>query len=217
MRTSGLSRRRVLAVGALVACLAFSGVVNWIALAAVAAVMLWDSVYMADCASLKDAWRWLRGASFPCSKLEDLTLVLAVTVAAVAFNPAVAIFVDLLLGLLIFAARNAKQPVRQIWTGEQMHSNCARGARELALLVQHGRSIKVLELESELFFGAVSRLDQSLTASLYGAHTVTADWTRVRYIDSSIAQVVGRRHRAGAGAGLRAHARCVRCAAGEMA
>jgi sulfate permease, SulP family len=97
---------------------------------------------------------------------------------------------------LMFAARNARQPVRHVWTGEQLHSNCARGARELALLVQHGQSIKVIELEAELFFGAIASLDQSLTASLVGAHTVIADWTRVRHVDSSIALAVARWMRA---------------------
>jgi sulfate permease, SulP family len=213
LRTSALSRRKVLMMGVGTLLVAFSGALHWIALAAVAGVMLCDSFYMADRASIKDAWRWLRGADFPRSKLEDLTLVLAVTVAAVAFNAAVAIFVGLLLGLLMFAARNAKQPVRHVWTGEQLHSNCARGARELALLVQHGQSIKVIELEAELFFGAIASLDQRLTAALPGAHTVIADWTHVRHVDSSIALAVARWLRAArvakvqvlhAGAGLEA-------------
>ena len=192
LRTSELSQRKVFIVGVCTLLIAFSGGLQWIALAAVAGVMLCDSYYMADRASINEVWRWLRGADLPRSKLEDLTLVLAVTVAAVAFNAAVAIFVGLLLGLLMFAARNAKQPVRHVWTGEQLHSNCARDAREIALLVQHGQSIKVIELESELFFGAIASLDRSLTASLAGTHTVIADWTRVRHVDSSIALAVAR-------------------------
>jgi sulfate permease, SulP family len=196
LRTSSLSPRKVLMVGIGVLVVAGSGGLHWIALAAVAGVMLCDSFYMADRPSIKEAWRWLRGADLPRSKLEDLTLVLAVTVAAVAFNAAVAIFVGLLLGLLMFAVRNAKQPVRHLWTGEQLHSNCARGARELGLLTQHGQSIRVIELESELFFGAIASLDESLTASLPGAHTVIADWTRVRHVDSSIALAVARWMRA---------------------
>jgi sulfate permease, SulP family len=202
MRTGGLSRRKVLAVGAIIAALTFSGIFRWIALAAVAGVMLCDSFYMADRAALKEAWRWVRGADLPQSKREDLMLVLAVTVSAVAFNAAVAIFVGLLLGLLIFAARNAKTPVRRLWTGLQMHSNCARGAHELALMATHGQAIKVLELESELFFGAVSSLDQSLTASLESSHTVIADWTRVRHVDSSIALAIARWARAAKAQGV---------------
>lgn len=213
LRTSALTRRKIVIVGAGTLLIALSGALHWIALAAVAGVMLCDSFYMADRASVKEGWRWLRGAALPRSKLEDLTLVLAVTVAAVAFNAAVAIFVGLLLGLLMFAARNAKQPVRHVWTGEQLQSNCARGARELALLAQHGQSIRVIELESELFFGAVASLDEGLNAVLPGAHTVIADWTRVRHVDSSIALAVARWLRAAhvakvqvlhAGAGLEA-------------
>jgi sulfate permease, SulP family len=202
MRTGPLSRRKVLAVGMAVAILAFSGMLQWIALAAVAGVMLCDSFYMADRPALKAAWHWARGAQLHRSKLEDLMLVLAVTVSAVAFNAVVAVVLGLFLGLLMFAARNAKKPVRRLWTGQQVHSNCARGAHELALMGRHGQAIKVLELESELFFGAVSSLDHSLMASLEASHTVIADWTRVRHVDSSIALAVARWARAAKAAGV---------------
>ncbi len=202
MRTGAFTRRKVLAVGVVVALLALSGALHWIALAAVAGVMLCDSFYMADRPSIKLAWRWLRGAKLPRSTTEDLLLVLVVAVTAVAINAAVAVFVGLFLGLMMFAARNAKKPVRHLWTGEQIHSNCARDPRELALMVQHGRAIKVVEFESELFFGALPSLDQSLTASLDAAHTVIADWTRVRQVDSSIAMALARWTRAAKVAGV---------------
>ena len=63
----------------------------------------------------------------------------------------------------MFAARNARQPVRHVWTGEQLHANCARGPRELALLVQHGQRIKGI-----------------------------VNWRRVRHVDSRIALAIGR-------------------------
>lgn len=145
LRTSALTRRKIFMVGAGTLLIALSGALHWIALAAVAGVMLCDSFYMADRAPIKENW--------------------------------------------------------------------ARGARELALLVQHGQSIKVIELESELFFGAIASLDQSLNASLPGAHTVIVDWARVRHVDSSIALAIARWMRAArharvqvlhAGAGLEA-------------
>ena len=202
LRTSALTRRKVLMVGAGTLLVAFSGALHWIALAAVAGVMLCDSFYMADRPSLKQAWRWLRGADLPRSTLEDLVLVMVVTVSAVTINAAVAVFVGLFLGLLMFAARNAKRPVRHLLTGEQIQSNCARGPRELALLALHGKAIKVVQLESELFFGAMASLDQSLTASIDAADTVIADWTRVRHVDSSIALALARWARAAKAAGV---------------
>ena len=202
MRTGPFTRRKVMAVGVVTALLAVSGILHWIALAAVAGVMLCDSFYMADRPSLKQAWRWLRGADLPRSTLEDLVLVLVVTVSAVTINAAVAVFVGLFLGLLMFAARNAKRPVRHLLTGEQIQSNCARGPRELALLALHGKAIKVVQLESELFFGAMASLDQSLTASIDAADTVIADWTRVRHVDSSIALALARWARAAKAAGV---------------
>ena len=202
MRTGPFTRRKVMAVGVVTALLAVSGILHWIALAAVAGVMLCDSFYMADRPSLKQAWRWLRGADLPRSTLEDLVLVLVVTVSAVTINAAVAVFVGLFLGLLMFAARNAKRPVRHLLTGEQIQSNCARGPRELALMALHGKAIKVVQLESELFFGAMASLDQSLTASIDAADTVIADWTRVRHVDSSIALALARWARAAKAAGV---------------
>jgi sulfate permease, SulP family len=94
--------------------------------------------------------------------------------------------------VLLFAMRNATQPVRFRWTGAQLHSNCARSRQELAVLAEHGEKIKVLELESELFFGVVSALDKQLHASLEAAQTVVLDWSRVRNVDSSIAVLLRR-------------------------
>jgi sulfate permease, SulP family len=115
-----------------------------------------------------------------------------VTFTAVVFNVVSALFLGLLFSLILFAMRNAKKPVRYTWTGAQLHSNCARGRGELAVLAGHGERIRIVELEGELFFGSVASLDKHLLASLGGAHSVILDWSRVRHLDSSIALALAR-------------------------
>ncbi len=179
-------------MGIFCAMIAALGLLNWVALAAVAAAMLVDAYFMADRLAIKQAWAWLRGAQLQTSQKEDLALVALVACVAVFFNVVSAVFLGLLFGLLLFAMRNAKKPVRYTWTGAQLHSNCARGRSEIAILASHGERIRVVELEGELFFGSVASLDKNLLASLKGAHCVILDWSRVRHVDSSIALALAR-------------------------
>jgi SulP family sulfate permease len=192
VRNGPMSGRKCLAIGGLCWGIALSGLLNSVALAAVAAAMLVEAFHMADRASIRQTWGWLRGAELERSQKEDLYLVALVTVTAVLFNVATAVFMGLLLGLILFAVRNAKKPVRYVWTGAQLHSNCARGRGDLALLGQHGEKIHIVELGGELFFGSVSSLDASLMDSLQGADSVILDWSRVPHVDSSVAMALSR-------------------------
>ncbi len=202
MRATPLSGPLVFGVGLVCAAIGLSGALNWIPVAAVAIAMVYNGFFLIDPGVIRQGWQWLRGLELPGSQKEDLVLIAAVIFSTVVFNVVVAVFIGLLFGLLLFALRNAKQPVRHEWTGEQLHSNCARGRYELGLLARHGSTIKVLELEVELFFGAVSSLDHSLGKSLELAHTVILDWSRVRHVDSSIAMSLQRWQRAAKAAGI---------------
>jgi sulfate permease, SulP family len=202
VRNSPMSGFKAIWIGLLCLAVAALGLLNWVALAAVAAAMLVDGYFMADRLAIKQGWAWVRGAKLQTSQKEDLVLVAIVTFTAVVFNVVSAVFIGLLFGLILFAMRNAKQPVRFVWTGAQLHSNCARGRGEIAILAGHGERIRVVELEGELFFGSVASLDASLLQSLAGAHTVILDWSRVRHIDSSIALSLSRWQRLAAGDGV---------------
>ncbi len=202
MRGTRLSGFRVFSVGLLCAAVGLSGSLHWIPIAAVAVAMVCNAFFQIDPGVVSQGWQWMRGAKLPRSQKEDVTLVASVIFAMVVFNAVVAVFTGLLFGLLLFAVRNAKQPVRYQWTGEQVSSNCARGRYELGVLAKHGSTIKVLELDGELFFGAVGSLDDSLVKSLELAHTVILDWSRVRHVDSSIAVSLQRWQRAAQAAGV---------------
>jgi hypothetical protein len=123
---------------------------------------------------------------------EDLALIAAVTAAAVLLNMVAAVFAGLLLGLVLFAARNARRPVRNVWTGAQLSSNCARSRAELEVLARHGAAIRIFELEGDLFFGAADGLERSLVKGADGAACIIVDWSRVRHIDSSLTLSLGK-------------------------
>ncbi len=203
VRNSPLTGSKSFFIGVICILIALLGLLNWVALAAVSAAMLVDAYFMADRLAIRQGWAWLRGANLQTSQKEDLALVAIVTFTAVVFNVVSAVFIGLLFGLILFAMRNAKKPVRYMWTGAQLHSNCARGRGEIAILVGHGERIRVVELEGELFFGSVASLDKHLLQSLGGAHSVILDWSRVRHVDSSIALPLARWLRMASSAGVR--------------
>lgn len=178
----------VMGLCALVAALVYlSGVVGLIPLAAICGAMLCEAWLMVDRASVRLCADWLRRRAMTANGREDLALIAAVMAAAVLLNMVAAIFVGLLLGLISFAARNARQPVRHVWSGLQVSSNCARSREDLNLLARHGGAIRVFELEGDLFFGVADGLQRVLIDGSQGMDSVILDWARVRHIDSSVA------------------------------
>ncbi len=192
LRHGPLVRRNVALVGLIVALLALTGVFNHIALAAVAAMMLVDAAQTADRSAIQQCWQWLRGKAQAVSQRDDSLLILAVVGASVLFNGVVGIIVGLFAGLLLFGMRNARKPVRFEWTGLQLSANAQRDSLESALLAQQGQRICILEFDTELFFGSVRSLDETLQRTASDVSVVVLDWSRVRHVDSSVALSLAR-------------------------
>lgn len=194
--TLGASRLRPISSATVAACAVCWGLVLWLGLpwwmpvAAVCGVMVFDAFTIADAPSFQQLWRWLTRQRLSANAREDLSLVVCVTLTAVIYNLVAAVFVGLLLGLLLFAVRNARKPVRRVWTGAQVRSNCARSRTERDILDRDGKAIRVFELEGDLFFGAASVLEQALLPQLGGVRVAVIDWTGVRHLDTSVAQTV---------------------------
>ncbi|HSH91459.1 MAG TPA: cyclic nucleotide-binding domain-containing protein [Ramlibacter sp.] len=189
-RTSRLTAGVLIVCAAATAAVYLSGVLAWVPLAALCGALLCEAWFMVDRGSARLFATWLRARPLGANAREDLALVAAVTTSAIVFNMVVAIFVGLMLGFVLFAARNARKPVRCTWTGAQLHSNCARSRADLRLLTEHGAGIIVFELEGDLFFGSVEPLDTELRAGLQKASFAILDWSRVRHVDSSVAQAI---------------------------
>ncbi|HEX2543299.1 MAG TPA: STAS domain-containing protein, partial [Ramlibacter sp.] len=189
-RTSRVGPLTMVMMAVLAMVVFLTGVLGWVPLAAVVGVLLCDAWFLLDRPSLRLLAQWLRGVKLADNQREDLALVAAVTLLAVAANMVVAAFAGLVLGLFLFAVRSARQPVRHVWTGEQVSSNCARASAELRVLARHGREIRVFELEGDMFFAVAASLEESLHAGCEGATCVVLDWSRVRHIDTSVATTV---------------------------
>jgi SulP family sulfate permease len=189
-RNVPLSGRLLVCCALVLATCYFSSLLAWIPLAAICGGLLAEAWFMTDRRSLQLLGAWARRRPMTANAREDLALIVTVTATAVLINMVAAVFVGLLLGLVLYAARNASKPVRNTWTGLQVRSNCARSRGELQVLEQQGGSIRVFELEGDLFFGTADALEQEVRAGMAGAACVLLDWSRSRHIDSSVIQAV---------------------------
>jgi sulfate permease, SulP family len=186
----------ILGFVALVCALVYlSGVLGWVPLAAVAGTLLAEAWLMVNRPSVRLLVDWLTRKTMASNAREDLALIGAVTACAVLVNMVAAVFVGLLLGLVLFAARNARRPVRYVWSGRELSSNCARSRADMDLLAQHGASVRVFELEGDLFFGAADSLERTLWKHSEDAASVILDWSRVRHVDTSVSLSVAQYER----------------------
>lgn len=193
-RTVRLEALTVFWAALLLALVYASGMVLWMPVAAICGVMLADAWFFVDRSSARNLWRWLRRRPLAANAREDLALVVAVTLAAVLVNMVAAVVVGIFLGLLLFAMRNARQPVRHLWTGRQMRSNCARARDEMAALDAASHRIHVFELEGDMFFASASGLYEYVDEHTGTGQWAVVDWSRARHVDSSVVVAVKRLH-----------------------
>ncbi len=203
-RRAPLGARTLLMAAAVLALVYLSGLLTWIPVAAVCGALLCEAWYLVDRGSLLLMRNWLlqprtATAAHPAARAalssnakEDLALISAVTLCAVAFNIVAAALTGLVLGLFVYAARNGDRPVRNIWTGAQISSNCARSRTELQLLSQHADRIHVFQLEGDVFFGSIDSIDSIVRQHLRGSECIVFDWSRVRHVDTSLARAIAR-------------------------
>lgn len=171
-----------------------TGMVLWMPVAAICGVMLADAWFFIDRKSARHLRHWLMRQPLGANAREDLALVIAVTLCAVLVNMVAAVVVGIFLGLLLFAMRNARQPVRHVWTGRQMRSNCARPRHEISALDGASQRIRVFELEGDLFFASASGLYDLIDAQTAQGQWAIVDWSRARHVDSSVVTAVQRLH-----------------------
>ncbi|HEX2546234.1 MAG TPA: cyclic nucleotide-binding domain-containing protein, partial [Ramlibacter sp.] len=189
-RTASVNTASLLLLGATCALVYLTGVLAWMPLAAVIGVLLCEAWFLVDRPSLRLLVDWLRRRPLAHNAREDLALVAAVTALAAFVNMVVAAFGGLVLGLFLVALRSARHPVRHVWTGAQVSSNCARSGADLRVLAEHGAALRVFELEGDMFFAVGASLDRALQEQTEDAACVVLDWSRVRHIDSSVASTL---------------------------
>ncbi len=191
-RSTRLSTTVLLALAGATALLYASQGLAWVPLSALVGTFLFDAWLMWDRPSARSLLQWLRQRKVAAHALEDLVVILCVMAAALLINMVAALFVGLVLGLLLHAHRNTRRPVQRVLTGRQLSSNCARSRDEQELLARHADAIRVFELDSNQFFVSAEQLNISVRAQLSGSEVAILDWSGVRTIDTSLAQVVQR-------------------------
>lgn len=169
-----------------------SGLLAQLPLAALAATMLLYAWRLWDRPTFGHLGRWLRGQPVASHQLEDVLLVLAVMVVYLWINLGSAVLAGLTLGLLLHAHRHTRQPVRRLSTGQVRRSRCARSPQDQAWLQTQGGQLLVIELDGHQFFASASQLNRALREQLPGHQVAVLDWSSVRDIDSSLAQMMAR-------------------------
>lgn len=184
----------------LVVGLHLSGGLTLLPLAALIGLLLFDAWTLWDRPSARHFLLWIRRKPIPENTREDLVLIAGVMATSLLVNMVVGLLTGLLLGLLLHAHRNTQRPVRQVWTGRQVSSNCARSRADQQLLSEHGDALRVFELDTQQFFASASLLNTTVRDHLRSAPAheepppvvVVLDWSHVRNTDSSVAMVVAR-------------------------
>jgi SulP family sulfate permease len=77
-----------------------------------------------------------------------------------------------------------------VLTGAQISSNCARPRADINRLARHGASIRIIELEGDLFFVTVDSLDRQFRQVIETARCVVVDWAGVRHVDTSVTEAL---------------------------
>jgi SulP family sulfate permease len=169
-------------VSLLLVVLVLSPAVKWIPLSALAGILMVTAVRMVDYKSLI-----LFGKK---STLENMIIVLAVTVSMVIFDLVIAVGIGLVIACLLFVREQInKTIIRRKFTGEDIHSKRVRTQEVMRILEEHGNQIKVYELSDALFFGTCDKLLTEIEKD-YGSKFIILDLKRVNTIDLTGTQLL---------------------------
>lgn len=187
-----LMNQHLLVAATLMLLITISQVMVWLPLAAISGVMFYDAWSLWNRGSVRHAWLWVRRQPLTRHTKEDILLIVSVMAASLLVNMVAGLVSGLVLGLLLHAQRSTRQPVRNIWDGHQIASNCARSRAELKRLSEHGTDLRVFQLDGQQFFATAGLLNRTIRENTQGCFYVILDWSRVQHIDSSVAQVVAK-------------------------
>jgi SulP family sulfate permease len=156
--------------------------VRWIPLAALAGILMVTAVQMIDYRSLI-----LFGKK---STLENMIIVLAVTVSMVIFDLVIAVGIGLIIACVLFVREQInKTIIRRKYSGELIHSKKVRTQETMQILEEQGDQIKVYELCDALFFGTCDKLLTEVEKD-YDSKYIILDLKRVNTIDLTGTQLL---------------------------
>ncbi len=170
IRTGGLTPWTLLAFSILGMLVYVLGFLAWTPSAAIIGLLFFVARHLMDQPSAVLAWRYVFQPrvrqALGVMQREDLLIVVIVTLLGATVNMVAALLAGVGLGLVLFAKRNGKSPIKDVHDGRVWRSNCTRSSDDTALLVQHGQRIQTLRLQGALYFGVARSLRAALEALL---------------------------------------------------
>lgn len=168
---------------ALVAFLLLGGLIAWVPVAALAAILIVVGVRMIDRHSL----HLLRQRA----TVLDFAVIAAVLLTALTASLIAASGVGIVLAVLLFIREQiGGSVVRRKVLGGQSFSKRVRTEREMEALVAKGDQAAILELQGSLFFGTANQLYTALEPELKSRTYVILDMRRVQTVDVTAAHML---------------------------
>ena len=125
----------------------------------------------------------------------DLGVIVLVASVALAGQIVPAVLIGVAIAVMVFTLRMSRNVIRREQYGDVTQSRRARGAEDLTVLAEHGRSILALELEGPMFFASAELLHNRIdTALTEGVRYVILDFGRVTELDSTGARILLQAH-----------------------
>ena len=169
-------------VSLLLVVLVLSPFVQWIPLSALAGILMVTAVQMVDYKSLILFRKK--------STLENMVIVLAVTLSMVIFDLVIAVGIGLVIACLLFVREQINKPIiRRKYSCEHIHSKKVRTQEAMQILEEHGNQLKVYELCDALFFGTCDKLLTEIEKD-YDSKFIILDLKRVNTIDVTGTQLL---------------------------
>ena len=173
----------VTAATVLLVGLFLGSLVQWIPKAALAGILLVTALGMFETESVRN--------SLTRSTLENLVVIVAVTVITVVADLVTAVLIGLAITAVLFIREQVARPiVHRVYPGNLVRSKRVRGRRSQRVLEREGGRIKVFELAGSLFFGTADQLISELE-NVIDSFCIVLDFKRVHTVDLTGAQLLG--------------------------
>jgi SulP family sulfate permease len=196
LRTGGLGRHTLPLFVALALGFYVTGLLSWLPQAAMIGLLVFEAFCMFDRPSVRDLWRCAIDAparrALDTVRKEDLQIIALVTVSGVVLNMVTALLAGMMLGLLLFAKRNGKDPIKDVHNGRVWRSNRGRTTADTQRLDQEGARILCVRLQGALYFGVARALRAELEAMLPGSRWMVLDWRAVVSQDTTLRRLFER-------------------------
>ena len=190
----GTGSRIVFALGLLAALGVFAPLLQHLSMAALAGVFVYTAWNLIDpwtrSATRRVAASLVRGRLPGRALLQGYAVMAVVAAIAVFVSIGQAVAFGVLVGMVMFIVRHARNPVRRVLRATQRSSRRVRTADEAALLRAHGEAIVVIELDGPLFFGTADAAAREIERQAASARQVILDFARVTDVDLSGARVL---------------------------